>query len=123
MVSDLNFPIEIIVAPIVRESDGLAMSSRNAYLTPAERQQAPVIFQALTQAAELVGKGEQKSVYVEEKIKKIIATASLAKIEYVQVVSEKDLQPVEKVEPGTFVAVAVWFGKTRLIDNLELLTM
>jgi pantoate--beta-alanine ligase len=123
MVSDLNFPIEIIVAPIVRESDGLAMSSRNAYLTPAERQQAPVIFQALTQAAELVGKGEQKSVYVEEKIKKIIATANLAKIEYVQVVSEKDLQPVEKVEPGTFVAVAVWFGKTRLIDNLELLTM
>jgi len=123
MVSDLNFPIEIIVAPIVRESDGLAMSSRNAYLTPAERQQAPVIFQALTKAAELVQKGERKSTYIEEKIKKIIADASLAKIEYIQVVSEKDLQPVEKVEPGTFVAVAVWFGKTRLIDNLELITM
>ena len=123
MVSDLNFPIEIVVAPIIRESDGLAMSSRNTYLTPPERQQAPVIFQALMQAAELVQKGERRSAFIEKKISHMIVTADLARIEYIQVVSEKDLQPVEKVEPGTFVAVAVWFGKTRLIDNLELMTM
>ena len=123
MVSDLNFPIEIVVAPIIRESDGLAMSSRNTYLTPPERQQAPVIFQALMQAAELVQKGERRSAFIEKKISQMIVTADLARIEYIQVVSEKDLQPVEKVEPGTFVAVAVWFGKTRLIDNLELMTM
>jgi len=123
MVSDLNFPIEIIVAPIVRESDGLAMSSRNTYLTYAGRRQAPVIFQALTQAAELVEKGERRSAYIEKKIKQIIATADLARIEYIQIVSEKDLQPMEKVEPGTFVAVAVWFGETRLIDNIELMTI
>jgi len=123
MVSDLNFPIEIVVAPIVRESDGLAMSSRNTYLSPAERQQAPVIFQALTKAVELVQKGERRSAFIEKKISQMIVTADLARIEYIQVVSEKDLQPVEKVEPGTFMAVAVWFGKTRLIDNLELMTM
>ena len=123
MVSDLNFPIEIVVAPIIRESDGLAMSSRNTYLTPPERHQAPVIFQALMQAAELVQKGERRSAFIEKKISQMIVTADLARIEYIQVVSEKDLQPVEKVEPGTFVAVAVWFGKTRLIDNLELMTM
>jgi len=123
MVSDLNFPIEIIVAPIVREIDGLAMSSRNAYLTPSERKQAPVIFQALTQAAELIQKGERRSTYIEKRIGQIIATANLARIEYIQVVSEKDLQPVPIIEPGTFVAVAVRFGKTRLIDNLELMTM
>jgi pantoate--beta-alanine ligase len=122
MVSDLNFPIEIIVAPIVRESDGLAMSSRNTYLSPAERKQAPVIFQALTAAAELVGKGERKSANIEESISKKIAAASLAQIEYIQIVSEKNLQPVATIEPGAFVAVAVWFGKTRLIDNQELLT-
>ena len=123
MVSDLNFPIEIVVAPIVRESDGLAMSSRNTYLTPAERHQAPVIFRALTKAVGLVQKGERRSAFIEKKISQMIVTADLARIEYIQVVSEKDLQPVEKVEPGTFVAVAVWFGKTRLIDNLELMTM
>jgi len=101
----------------------LAMSSRNAYLTPSERKQAPVIFQALTQAAELIQKGERRSTYIEKRIGQIIATANLARIEYIQVVSEKDLQPVPIIEPGTFVAVAVRFGKTRLIDNLELMTM
>jgi len=121
MVADLNFPIEIIVAPIVREPDGLAMSSRNVYLSENERKQAPVIQAALQNALKTVKNGETSAEKIRQLVQHKIESAALARIEYIEVIRERDLQPVDRIEPGTFIAVAVWFGKTRLIDNLGLL--
>ncbi|HQM35955.1 MAG TPA: pantoate--beta-alanine ligase [Candidatus Marinimicrobia bacterium] len=120
MVRDLNFPIQIIVAPIVRESDGLAMSSRNVYLTPEERQQAPIIFNALQAARENVKNGLTDANQLRDQICKIIQTSPLARIDYVEIIDDQTLTPVETVKPGTFAAVAVYYGKTRLIDNIYL---
>ncbi len=120
MVRDLNFPIQIIVAPIVREPDGLAMSSRNVYLTPEERQQAPIIFNALQAARENVKNGLTDANQLRDQICKIIQTSPLARIDYVEIIDDQTLTPVETVKPGTFAAVAVYYGKTRLIDNIYL---
>ncbi len=120
MVEDLNFPVEVVIAPIVRESDGLAMSSRNTYLSPKERKQAPIIYQSLKKAVEMVQRGEPDAGGVKHSIRQQIETAPLARIEYIEIVRERDLKPVKVIEPGTFVAVAVFFGKTRLIDNVVL---
>jgi len=122
MVRDLNFPVRIIVAPIVREADGLAMSSRNRYLTETERQQAPVIFRALQEAADLVKEGERDAIRIKDRIRRKIETAPLAKIEYIEIISPDNLSAVSTIDQkGVFAAVAVWFGKTRLIDNMVLL--
>lgn len=118
MVADLNFPVEIVVAPTVREADGLAMSSRNTYLSKAERAQAPVIYASLEGAQKLVASGECDAHKVIQHVCNRIEAASLARIEYIEIVREADLTPVDQIEPGVFIAVAVWFGKTRLIDNL-----
>jgi len=120
MVEDLNFPVEVVIVPIVREIDGLAMSSRNTYLSHEERKQAPIIYQSLQEAVEIVQWGELDAGSVEDSIRQQIETAHLARIEYIEIVSERDLRPVKVIEPGTFVAVAVFFGKTRLIDNVVL---
>ncbi|HNZ36606.1 MAG TPA: pantoate--beta-alanine ligase [Candidatus Marinimicrobia bacterium] len=120
MVRDLNFTIKIIVAPIVREPDGLAMSSRNFYLTPEERQQAPIIFKALQAARENVKNGLTDANHVRDQITKMIQTSPLARIDYVEIIDDQTLTPVETVKPGTFAAVAVYYGKTRLIDNIYL---
>nr|HRD17442.1 pantoate--beta-alanine ligase [Candidatus Neomarinimicrobiota bacterium] len=109
-----------IVAPIVRESDGLAMSSRNVYLTPEERQQAPIIFKALQAARENVKNGLTDANHVRDQITKMIQTSPLARIDYVEIIDDQTLTPVETVKPGTFAAVAVYYGKTRLIDNIYL---
>jgi len=123
MVADLNFPVEIIVAPIIREADGLAMSSRNTYLSSEERKQAPIIYRALQKASEMVRRGELDAGCVERSIRQQIETAPLARIEYIEIVNEKNLEPVKTIDPGTFVAVAVRFGKTRLIDNVVLIDL
>ncbi|MDO9547642.1 MAG: pantoate--beta-alanine ligase, partial [Candidatus Marinimicrobia bacterium] len=107
--------------PIVREPDGLAMSSRNIYLSEEQRKQAPVIHAALQKALESVKNGETSAEKIRQLIRRKIESESLARIEYIEVIRERDLQSVDRVEPGTFVAVAVWFGKTRLIDNVVLL--
>jgi len=120
MVRDLNFPIRIIVAPIVREPDGLAMSSRNVYLTPQERAQAPLIFQSLQAARQAVAAGELSSDHLSQIIAAGLKRSPLARIDYIAIVDEH-LEPVATVCPGTFAAVAVYYGKTRLIDNLTLL--
>jgi pantoate--beta-alanine ligase len=117
MVSDLNFPIEIVAVPTVREADGLACSSRNAYLNPEERKQAPVLRKALLAAKEL---GQKTAQEVAQLVRKIISEAPLARIDYVEVVDAKTLQPAGAVKPDSVVAVAVYFGKTRLIDNIRL---
>ncbi|MBO8152786.1 MAG: pantoate--beta-alanine ligase [Candidatus Marinimicrobia bacterium] len=121
MVGDLNFPVEIVVGPVIREHDGLAMSSRNTYLNDEERKQAPMIYKALKVAREKVKMGNRDAAKLKEIIESTIATAPLVRIEYVEIVDDENLEPVSEVKPGTLAAVAVWFGKTRLIDNIYLM--
>jgi pantoate--beta-alanine ligase len=120
MVRDLNFPVQIIGVPTVREGDGLALSSRNEYLNAEERKQAPVLRAALLQAAELVRSGEKGASQVVSVIRDAIGQAKLARIDYVEAVDAQNLQPLEVIAPDSLLAVAVFFGKTRLIDNIRL---
>jgi pantoate--beta-alanine ligase len=120
MVRDLNFPIEITGAPIVRESDGLACSSRNQYLNSAEREQATVLRAACLAAAELVGDGERSAEPIVAAARSAIAQAPLARIDYVEIVDAENLQPIASLQPESLLALAVFFGKTRLIDNIRL---
>ena len=120
MARDLNFPIEIIGAPTVREADGLALSSRNQYLDTEERAQAPILRAALLKAAEQGRSGELSSAKIVEQVRTTISNASRARIDYVELVSADDFQPRKKVERNSLLAVAVFFGKTRLIDNILL---
>ena len=117
MVTDLNLNVEIIVCPTIRESDGLALSSRNAFLTREEREQAPLIYKALMKAESLHAGGEHGSSKIISLIEGIISSAELAKIDYIAVVDEDTLQPVDSTLSGALVAIAVLFGRTRLIDN------
>ncbi|HEX3797088.1 MAG TPA: pantoate--beta-alanine ligase [Verrucomicrobiae bacterium] len=117
MVRDLNFPLKIIVAPTHREPDGLAMSSRNKYLTPTQREQAVVLSQALKQArAEVRGK-KISAQKLKTRLAHIIAAKQEARLDYLEFFDAQTLQPVEQVARGTQMALAVFFGKTRLIDN------
>jgi len=117
MVRDLNFKIDIIAVPTVREKDGLACSSRNQYLNAEERKQAPVLRKALL-AAKGVGKKSAKEIV--DLARKEIEKAPLARIDYVDLVDVENLQPIEVVRPNSLLALAVFFGKTRLIDNILL---
>lgn len=118
MTSDLNLPVEIIVAPIVREEDGLAMSSRNVYLTAAERQAALVLSRSLQLARQMVARGEREAGRLRQAISEMISSEPAAKIDYVEIVGAADLAPVEQLSSSTLIAVAVRFGTTRLIDNV-----
>ena len=120
MVRDLNFPVEIIAVPTVREADGLACSSRNRYLDPAEREQATVLRRALQTAQELAGQGESSAAAILASAREMIATAPLARIDYLELVNAETLQPIEIVRPNSLIALAVFFGPTRLIDNIRL---
>jgi pantoate--beta-alanine ligase len=117
MVRDLNFNIDIIAVPTVREEDGLACSSRNQYLNPDERKQATVLYKALRAAAKAGQKSAEEIIAL---ARKVIAEAALARIDYVDVVDAETLQPVEMAGPNTVLLLAVFFGKTRLIDNIRL---
>jgi pantoate--beta-alanine ligase len=117
MVTDLRLAAEIVVCPVVRESDGLALSSRNLYLSPAERTQALALSRAIRQAESLVAQGERRA-------SKLIAAAHLTfaaepalRVDYIEAVDWATLEPVETAVPGTLFAVAAWVGQTRLIDN------
>jgi pantoate--beta-alanine ligase len=120
MVRDLNFPIEIIGAPTVRETDGLASSSRNQHLSASERQQAPVLHRALQEARRLVAQDERSAAVILEATRKSIAEAPLARVDYLEVVDAETLQPLAVVGSHSLIAVAAFFGETRLIDNLRL---
>ena len=117
MVRDLNFKTNIIAVPTVREEDGLACSSRNRYLNPEERKQAAILHKALWCAANADKKSASDVV---DLARKVIGEAPLARIDYVEVVDAENLQPVEMVRPNSLLALAVFFGKTRLIDNIRL---
>ncbi|MDW8329364.1 MAG: pantoate--beta-alanine ligase [Candidatus Bipolaricaulota bacterium] len=120
LVQDLNFPVKIISAPTVREHDGLAMSSRNVYLSPEQRAQSTVLYQSLQRARGLIESGERDAKKIISEIQKLIATASEAKIDYIEIVNVRDLQPVERLDGQILIALAVYFGKARLIDNIVL---
>ena len=117
MVKDLNFGTMIVSCPIVREPDGLAMSSRNLYLSPDERKAALSLSRNLSAAKELMLKGEKNAVKIREMIVAGISAEPLARIDYAEIVDSADLKPVERIEKPVLAAVAVYFGKTRLIDN------
>lgn len=117
MVRDLNFDIEIVGCPIVREADGLAKSSRNTYLNPEERKAALVLSKAVGLGQELIQKGERNADVIVEKMKQLIEEEPLAKINYVQAVDAISIQPVAEIKGTVLVAMAVYIGKTRLIDN------
>lgn len=117
MVHDLNFPIEILGCPIVREADGLALSSRNVYLSPLERQAALVLSRSLAGARLELERGERDAKRITAQIRTVIESEQLARVDYIKVVDSLDLQPVITITGSVLVAVAVYFNKTRLIDN------
>ena len=117
MVRDLSYKIDIVAVPTVREEDGLACSSRNAYLNSDERKQAPVLRKALLAARQ---SGRKSAKEIVDLARKTISDAPLARIDYVDVVDAETLQPIELVKTNSLLAVAVYFGKTRLIDNILL---
>ncbi|MCC2683806.1 MAG: pantoate--beta-alanine ligase [Paenibacillaceae bacterium] len=119
MVHDLNVPVKIVPCPTLRESDGLAMSSRNVYLSPEERSQAPILNRALAEAEEALQNGEVRPEQLRQLVANRISEASLSDIDYVEVMQYPSLTPLDpQVTPKQLiVAVAVRFGKTRLIDN------
>jgi pantoate--beta-alanine ligase len=117
MVRDLNFKTNMIAVPTVREEDGLACSSRNQYLNLEERKQATVLHKALLAAA---NPGKKSAGDIVDLARKAIEEAPLARIDYVELVDPETLQPIETVKPNSLLALAVSFGKTRLIDNIRL---
>jgi pantoate--beta-alanine ligase len=120
MVVDLNFPLKIIVAPTLRERDGLAMSSRNKYLDPEQRAQAVILCHALQAAKAAVKKKFVSAARLKSDLKEFLTAAPLARLDYVEFFDPETLQPVTQVKHGTHMALAVFFGKTRLIDNAKL---
>lgn len=118
MVEDLNFPIKIKVLPIIRERDGLAMSSRNSYLSFKERKDATILLAALRLARTLINKGERSSRNLRKEIIQIIKSKKSAKIDYVEIVDAHTLRRLTRIKGKVLVALAVYIGKTRLIDNI-----
>ena len=117
MVKDLNFDLGIVSCPIIRESDGLAMSSRNSYLSPEERKAALIISKSLNLAKEELATGERDAAKIKQLIIGIIETEPKAKIDYAEIVEAETLKDVDKITMPILTAVAVYIGKTRLIDN------
>jgi len=120
MVRDMKFPVEIVACPIVREPDGLAMSSRNAYLDFSQRKAALVLSRALWEVERKYKSGERDTNTLIERGKQLIAKEPAARLDYLELVNADTLDPVAQATPGTMVAVAAYVGNTRLIDNLLL---
>jgi len=117
MVADLRLATEIVVCPIVREADGLALSSRNMYLSTAERAQALVLSRAVKQVEAMVDSGERRADALLEAALLLFATEPEIRVDYIELVDWNTLEPVETAGPGSLFAVAAWVGATRLIDN------
>jgi pantoate--beta-alanine ligase len=118
MTAELLFPTRILVVPTVREPDGLALSSRNSYLTPAERAVAPILFQALQAGRSLLDQGERRASVVRDAVLTVLGASPLVRPDYAEVLSLDDLEPVSRVAGRILLAVAARIGTTRLIDNL-----
>jgi pantoate--beta-alanine ligase len=118
MVRDLHLSVEVMGMPTVREADGLAMSSRNTYLLPKEREAALSLYRSLQKAKELLQKGERKADRILQEMKEILQSEPLVRIDYAQICDARTLQDVDRVEGDVVVALAAYLGKTRLIDNV-----
>lgn len=119
MTQDLNLPIKIISSPTIREKDGLAMSSRNTYLNEAQRKEATIIYESLLTAKNLSKKGRNEVALLRKEMIKLIKSKKSTRIDYIEFVNPKTLEKVEKIEKPTRILIAVWVGKARLIDNME----
>ena len=120
LVEDLNIPVEVVGCPIVREEDGLALSSRNVYLSREERESALSLYRGLKLAKELFEGGERDAEKIKREVEKLILShPRVSKIDYVEIVDSKTLKPVKEVKEGDTIALAVFVGKTRLIDNYQ----
>ncbi len=117
MAVDLNLPIEVVGRPIIRELDGLAMSSRNSYLTPPERSSALCLYRSLLAARELVAAGERSAKKILATVREIIEPTPYTRIDYLAVVDPETLKEVDRLDGAARLMLAVWVGKTRLIDN------
>jgi len=117
MIKDLNYSVKVKVMPTVRHEDGLALSSRNAYLSKNERAAAVVLFKALQLAEFLIGNGQRNSSRIISRMRQLIEKNKLARIDYIAIVEPEQLKEIKRVEPGCLVVLAVKIGKTRLIDN------
>ena len=120
MVANLNMNLEIIMAPTIREKDGLAMSSRNVYLTPEERKSAPVLYKALQLARDMHAKGESDAILIKNAMTKLISSVPAARIDYISIADIGTLQEVNDIRGRVLVSLAVKLGKPRLIDNIIL---
>jgi pantoate--beta-alanine ligase len=120
MADDLNFGVRMIIGPTIREKDGLALSSRNKYLSSEERKQAPILFQSLQEAKGLINKGERNPNKVMARMRNMISKQPLAKLEYIAVTDTKRLKPLRKIKGEILISLAARFGKARLIDNVKL---
>ncbi len=120
MVRDLNVPLAIEVCPIVREADGLALSSRNVYLSAEERKHAPVLHRSLEEMRRLVASGERRAAPLIELAMSWITRTPGARLDYLAIVDQQTLMPVDPLRGQVLVALAVFFGSTRLIDNIVL---
>ncbi len=118
MVQDLNFNLEMVICPIVREPDGLALSSRNKYLSPPERAAATVLHRALAQAEQAYLNGEREGMKLRQMMAQTINAEPLARLDYASAADPKTLQELDEIENGVLFSTAVFFGKTRLIDNI-----
>jgi pantoate--beta-alanine ligase len=120
MVKDLNFPVRIIVAPTIREKSGLALSSRNSYLSGEEKKQALSLYNSLNLAKKLIKSGERDSKRIKEKMRRLIQKGPEARIDYISINDSETLEPLMKIKGNILISLAVKIGKTRLIDNIIL---
>ena len=118
MTEDLNFDIEIVIMPTIREADGLAMSSRNKYLNAQERQSALVLSKSLSMAQDMIKSGQTNAVDILHNMKQMIEAEPLAKIDYISIVDSETLDDIKEIKANTLIALVVFIGKTRLIDNM-----
>ena len=118
MARDLNLDSEIVVCPIVREPDGLALSSRNVYLNPDERQAATVLYRALEAAKDELARGVRDALQLKDVVQHTLSKETLANVDYAEIVDAQSFEPVVRMNKACYVLLAVFFGKTRLIDNL-----
>ena len=118
MSRDLNLDVEIVICPIVREPDGLALSSRNVYLNPEERKAALVLNRALTAARDELASGTRDALSIQSTMQKIFAAEPRATLDYAEIVDADTFEPVVRIGRGSYILLAAFLGKTRLIDNL-----
>ncbi len=118
MAYDLNIPAEIVGCPIVRDNDGLALSSRNAYLSEEEKRAAPIVYKSLQAAKAMMKDGQRDAGFLCRSVRNAIGSEPLARIDYIDLVNTETMQPIRRIEGPVLLAAAVYFGNTRLIDNI-----